>query len=57
MTGAEQSLLSFLDAPVIIGNPEGCAVYVNPAFQARFGVTAAAAGGRSLAEFFGGGGR
>jgi PAS domain S-box-containing protein len=57
VTGVEQSLLSFLDAPVIIGDPEGCAVYVNPAFQARFGITAEAARGRSLAEFFGGGGR
>ena len=43
MTGAEQSLLSFLDAPVIVGDPEGRAVYVNPAFQSRFGITAEAA--------------
>ena len=57
MTGMEHSLLSFLDAPVIVGDPEGCAVYLNPAFQARFDVTAEAARGRSLAEFFGGGGR
>jgi nitrogen-specific signal transduction histidine kinase len=53
----EHSLLSFLDAPVIVGDPEGCAVYLNPAFQVRFGVTSEAARGRSLAEFFGGGGR
>lgn len=57
MTGVEQSLLSFLDAPVIIGDPEGLAVYVNPAFEMRFGVTAEVAQGRSLSELFGGGGR
>jgi PAS domain S-box-containing protein len=57
VTGAEQSLLSFLDAPVIVGDPEGSAVYVNPAFQSRFGITAEEARGRSLAELFEGGGR
>ena len=57
MNGVEQSLLSFLDAPVIVGDPEGLAVYVNPAFQARFGVTAEAARGRSLSELFEGGNR
>jgi PAS domain S-box-containing protein len=57
VTGVEQSLLSFLDAPVVVGDPEGSAVYVNPAFQSRFGITAEAARGRSLAELFEGGGR
>jgi PAS domain S-box-containing protein len=57
VTGAEQSLLSFLDAPVIIGDPEGHAVYVNPAFQSRFGITVEDARGCSLAELFEGGGR
>ncbi len=57
MTGVEQSLLSYLDAPVIVGDPEGRAVYVNPAFQSRFGITAEAARGRGLAELFEGGGR
>jgi len=57
VTGAEGSLLSFLDAPVIVGDPEGGAVYVNPAFQARFAVTAETARGRSLAELFSGGSR
>ncbi len=36
MIGAEQSLLSFMDAPVVVGDPDGAAVYVNPAFEARF---------------------
>jgi PAS domain S-box-containing protein len=57
VTGVEHSLLSFLDAPVIVGDPEGRAVYVNPAFQSRFGITAEAARGRGLAELFEGGGR
>jgi PAS domain S-box-containing protein len=57
VTGAEGSLLGFLDAPVVVGDPEGGAVYVNPAFQARFGVGAEAARGRSLAELFSGGSR
>ena len=57
MTGAEHSLLSFLDAPVIIGDPEGRAVYVNPAFQSRLGITVEDARGCSLAELFEGGGR
>jgi PAS domain S-box-containing protein len=57
VTGVEQSLLSFLDAPVIIGDPDGSAVYVNPAFESRFGVTADAVRDRTLAELFEGGGR
>ena len=57
MTGVEQSLLSFLDAPVIVGDPDGRVVYANPAFESRFGITAEAARGRSLAELFEGGGR
>jgi len=57
VTGVEQSLFSYLDAPVIVGDPEGSAVYVNPAFQSRFGITAEEARGRSLAELFEGGGR
>jgi PAS domain S-box-containing protein len=57
VTGVEQSLLSFLDAPVMVGDPDGRVVYANPAFESRFGITAEAARGRSLAELFEGGGR
>jgi PAS domain S-box-containing protein len=53
----ERSLLSFLDAPVVVGDPEGRAVYVNPAFEARFGVASEGAAGQPLAELFSGGGR
>jgi PAS domain S-box-containing protein len=57
VTGAEQSLLSFLDAPVIVGDPGGRVVYANPAFESRFGITGEAARGLSLSELFEGGGR
>jgi len=57
MIGAEQSLLSFLDAPVLVGDPDGTAVYANPAFEARFDVTAEATRGVPLSELFEGGGR
>ena len=57
MNGAEQSLLSFIDAPVVVGDPDGSAVYVNPAFEARFDVTSAATRGLPLSELFEGGGR
>ncbi len=54
MNGAEQSLLSHLDAPIVVGDPDGNAVYINPAFQDRFG---AGRLGSPLAELFEGGAR
>ncbi len=56
MNGAE-SLLSYLDAPIVVGDPEGRAVYVNPAFEARFPRAGAQALGLPLAELFDGGAR
>jgi hypothetical protein len=50
------SLLQFLPAPVAIGDPDGRAVWVNPAFRERFGVTGDVRG-RPLAELFEGGAR
>jgi nitrogen-specific signal transduction histidine kinase len=55
--GAERTLLSFLDAPVVVGDPEGCAVYANPAFEARFARAAGRVPGIPLAELFEGGAR
>jgi hypothetical protein len=55
--GAERTLLSFLDAAVVIGDPEGCAVYVNPAFEARFERAVGRVPGAPLAELFEGGAR
>lgn len=52
-----RSLLTFLPAPVAVGDPDGRAVYVNPAFRERFDAAAGDVQGRPLAELFGGGGR
>jgi PAS domain S-box-containing protein len=49
------SLLSFLDAPLVVGDPEGRAAYVNPAFESRFCVSAEEVTGRPLASLFDGG--
>jgi len=54
---AERTLLSYLDAPVVIGDPDGCAVYVNPAFEVRFERAASRVPGAPLAELFEGGAR
>jgi PAS domain S-box-containing protein len=52
-----RSLLDYLDAPVVVGDPDGRAVYVNPAFERGFSVTRDEWRGRPLAEIFEGGGR
>jgi signal transduction histidine kinase len=49
------SLLSFLDAPVVVGDPDGRAAYVNPAFEACFAVSAEVVQGEPLAVLFEGG--
>jgi len=55
MAPGAPSLLSFLEAPVLVGDPEGRAAYVNPAFETRFGVTAEGVMGQPLAVLFDGG--
>jgi PAS domain-containing protein len=49
------SLLTFLDAPVVVGDPDGRTAYVNPAFAARFGANADEAAGQPLSALFEGG--
>lgn len=56
MSASLHSLLSYLDAPVVVGDPQGRAVYANPAFEACFGGPRGALG-RPLAELFEGGAR
>ncbi len=56
MNGAE-SLLSYLDAPIVVGDPDGRAVYVNPAFEQSFPRAGKSALGLPLAELFDGGAR
>ena len=50
------SLLNFLDAPVVVGDPEGRVIFVNPAFSESFAFGAEATGCH-FAELFQGGGR
>jgi PAS domain-containing protein len=57
VSGAERTLLSYLDAPVVIGDPDGCAVYANPAFELRFERAIGRVPGAPLAELFEGGAR
>ncbi len=54
---ASASLLNFVDAPVLVGDPEGLAIYVNPAFEVGFSIRRDAAVGQPLAGLFEGGGR
>lgn len=49
------SLLSFLDAPLVVGDPDGRAAYVNPAFAGRFSVAAESVIGEPLSNLFEGG--
>ncbi|MDJ0851091.1 MAG: PAS domain-containing protein [Myxococcota bacterium] len=49
------SLLSFIDAPVVVGDPDGTAAYVNPAFEACFAVSGQQVKGQPLALLFEGG--
>jgi PAS domain-containing protein len=51
------SLLSFLGAPIVVGDPEGRCVYVNPAFERAFKKTLDESRGDALAQLFGGGAR
>lgn len=52
---SSSTLLAFLEAPVVVGDPDGRVAYVNPAFESVFGVEAEAANGQSLAGLFEGG--
>jgi hypothetical protein len=52
-----QSLLSFLDSPIVVGDPDGRVIYVNPAFETRFCSGADSPRGEHLAALFAGGGR
>lgn len=51
------SLLDYIEAPVVVGDQDGLAAYVNPAFESRFGVAAADVRGKPLSKLFDGGAR
>ena len=52
-----RSLVDFVDAPVLVGDPEGRAAYANPAFEREFKVSQTSITGASLASLFEGGAR
>jgi nitrogen-specific signal transduction histidine kinase len=57
MASGSVSLLDFIDAPVVVGDPDGRVVYVNAAFESSAGVASATAKGKPLASLFEGGAR
>lgn len=57
MKGNPGSLLDFLVTPVVVGDPEGYAVYANPCFEAAFDTCGEKVHDQPLAELFRGGGR
>ncbi len=52
-----QSLLNFLDAPVLVGDPEGRVIFANDAFVRELAVGGQSPHGEPLASLFAGGGR
>ena len=55
MSVGARSLLMFIDAPVVVGDPEGRTAWVNPAFAARFRPDGDDATGQPLSALFEGG--
>src|SRR5437867_4309271 len=57
MNAGTRSLLDFLQTPVMVGDPDGRVVYVNPAFETDFLVPLEEVAGQPVANLFAGGGR
>ncbi len=57
MSDVSRSLLDFIDTPILVGDPDGRAVYVNPAFERAFHLAREVVIGDSLANLFEGGAR
>jgi hypothetical protein len=57
VTAKPASLLSFVDTPILVADPDGSAVYANPSFEARFALPQGGAQGLPLATLFESGGR
>jgi nitrogen-specific signal transduction histidine kinase len=56
-TAEDISLLAHLQTPILVGDPDGCIVYANPAFRDRFCQADEDPMGQPLAMVFGGGAR
>ena len=56
-TAEDISLLAHLQTPILVGDPDGCIVYANPAFRDRFCQADEDPMGQALAMVFGGGAR
>ena len=57
MSTAAGSLLTYIDTPVVVGDPDGRVAYVNPAFEKGFSVDLGGVVGKPLAHLFDGGAR
>jgi len=54
---SNRSLLDYLDAPILVGDPDGRVVHLNPSFASRFQISLDQARGKELATLFEGGAR
>ena len=54
---SNRSLLDYLDAPILVGDPDGRVVHLNPSFESRFEISLDQARGKELATLFEGGAR
>jgi PAS domain S-box-containing protein len=54
---SSRSLLDYIDAPVLVGDPDGRVVHLNPSFESRFGLSLDQVRGKDLAKLFEGGAR
>jgi len=52
-----RSLMDYVQTPILVGDPDGRAVYVNPAFESDFLIDSSEIVGQPLANLFDGGGR
>jgi nitrogen-specific signal transduction histidine kinase len=57
MAETTRSLMDFVQMPMLVGDPDGRAVYVNPAFETDFLIDSSEIVGQPLANLFDGGGR
>ena len=51
------SLLDYLDSPILVGDPDGRVIHLNPSFESRFNISVDHARGKELATLFEGGAR